>query len=119
MDNETRTFSSDKKLAVEQETTCYPIEIHKWEYFKQQISAIKIEVNYWFSLANILLWWSLGGFFTLLTTDGNSFVLIATIFSFFFAILSYIYWTDKHKSENKKPWYIIEQMELFEKSFKK
>ncbi len=124
MKNNNFKISQEFEILQHQKGKAYPISIKEWEFIKNEIKEINVNVNIFYSIGFLFLGASMSGFITIFTTEFKTemskyltcgFValfLIIGILSVYFAI-------DKHKQEASKPKEIIKKIELIESRFEK
>ena len=116
------SISQEFEIIPHQKGRAYPIGVKEWEYIKNKIKDIKIEVNIFYSIGFLLFGASASSLITIITTDFKddaSKYWVWTLFavSLLGGLLSTFFAKDKNKQENTKPKEIINQMELIEARF--
>jgi hypothetical protein len=114
--------SQEFEIIPHQKGQAYPIGVKEWEYLKEKIKLVSIEINTFHTIGYLLLGASASCLITIIATDFTydkskyqtwamfGVTLICGLLAIFFA-------KDKHKQESAKPNEIINQMELIESRF--
>lgn len=115
--------SQEYEIIQHQKDKAYPIGVKEWNFLKEKIRRIKVQVNNFHAVGFLLLGASASCLITVLATtfsDDKSKYLCWSIFfiSFIGGVLSLFFAKDKHKEAVQKPQEIIDQMELIESRFK-
>ncbi len=114
--------SQEFEIIPHQKTKAYPIGVKEWEFIKNKIKEISIEINNFHAIGYLLLGAAASCLITVFATefkDDSSKYLIWTFFgiSLVGGLLSVYFAKDKNKQESAKPNEIINQMELIESRF--
>ncbi|MGJ8593072.1 MAG: hypothetical protein ACSHXF_11010 [Aquaticitalea sp.] len=122
-DNQNKfNVSQEFEIIPHQKGKAYPIGVKEWEFIKNKICEIKIDVNNFHAFGFLLLGASASCLITILATEfktDSSKYLTWAIFgvTLIGGFLSVYFANDKHKQESAKPTEIINQMELIESRF--
>lgn len=118
--------SQDFEIIPHQKSKAYPIGVQEWDFIKNKVKSIKIEVSNFHAFGFLLLGAAASCLITLLATefkaeDASSKYLCWAIFavSLICGALCIYFAKDKQKQENAKPTEIVSQMDLIESRFQK
>jgi hypothetical protein len=124
MSGEQNNFNVSQEFEIipPQKGQAYPIGVKEWEYLKEKVKQINIEINNFHTIGHLLLGASASCLTTIIATnfnDDKSKYLTWALFGvkLICGLLSIIFAKDKHKQESSKPNEIINQMELIESRF--
>ncbi|MGF7028450.1 hypothetical protein [Sphingobacterium multivorum] len=124
MSNNQNNFNVSQEFEIipHQKGKAYPIGVKEWDFIKNKVKEIKIEVNNFIQIAYLLLGASVSCLITIFATEfktDSSKYLVYSIFGITLVcgLLSLYFAKEKHKQESAKPNEIINQMELIESRF--
>lgn len=124
MSGEQNNFNVSQEFEIipPQKGQAYPIGVKEWEYLKEKVKQINIEINNFHTIGYLLLGASASCLTTIIATnfnDDKSKYLTWALFgvTLICGLLAIIFAKDKHKQESSKPNEIINQMELIESRF--
>lgn len=114
--------SQEFEIIPHQKGQAYPIGVKEWEYLKEKIKQVNIEINNFHTIGYLLLGASASCLITIIATnftDEKSKYLTWAVFgvTLICGLLAIFFAKDKHKQESAKPNEIINQMELIESRF--
>ncbi len=115
--------SQEFEIIPHQKSQAYPIGVKEWEYLKEKIRQVNIEINNFHTIGYLLLGASASCLITIIATnftDDSSKYLTWAVFgvTLICGLLAIFFAKDKHKQESAKPNEIINQMVLIESRFK-
>jgi uncharacterized protein YacL len=114
--------SQEFEIVPHQKGKAYPIGVKEWNYLKEKIQKIKIEVNIFHAVGFLLIGAAISCLVTIFATEFKNesskyltySILGVTLIG---GILSLIFANESHKKENRKPDEIINLMDLIESRF--
>lgn len=115
-------ISQEYEIVQHQKGKAYPIGINEWNYIKEKIRKVKVEVSDFYAIGFLLLGAAASCFITIQATtfsnDSSKYFCWALFFiSLICGLLSVLFAKYKHKQENEKPKDIINHMDLIESRF--
>lgn len=115
-------ISQEFEIVPHQKGKAYPIGVNEWEFIKNKIKEINIDVNIFHAIGFLLLGVSASCLITIIATefqkDSSKYLTWAVCCtSLIGGLLSVYFARDKHKQESSKPNEIINQMELIVSRF--
>lgn len=125
MDNSTKNHfnvSQEYEIVQHQKGKAYPISVIEWNFIKNKICEIKIDINHFHTIGYLLLGASASCIITIFATEfktKTSEVITWGIFgvTLISGLLSIFFAKEKHKNESAKPNEVINQMNLIESRF--
>ena len=125
-DNSNYKVSQDFEIIPHQKSKAYPIGVQEWDFIKEKVKLIKIEVSNFHAFGFLLLGCAGSCLITILATnfkaeDSSDKYFCWAIFavSLICGLLCICFAKDKQNQENTKPTEIVSQMDLIESRFKK
>ncbi|PHQ86183.1 MAG: hypothetical protein COB65_01500 [Thalassobium sp.] len=114
--------SQEYEIIPHQKGQAYPIGVKEWEYLKNKIKEVNIQINNFHTIGYLLLGASVSCLITIIATDfanDTSKYLTWAIFGVtaICGLLAIYFAKDKHQQESAKPTEIVNQMELIESRF--
>ena len=118
----TYKYSQEHEIIPPQKGQSYPISVKEWNFLKDKVKDIEIDINIFYTIGFLLLGASLSCLITIFATefktDASKYLTWAifgiTVIS---GALAVYFGVDKHKTEMAKPTEITAQMNLIESRF--
>ena len=115
-------ISQEYEIIPHQKGKAYVISVKEWEFLKEKVKNIKIEINELYTIGYLLLGAGISCLISIFATDFKNDTykyLVWIIFGLCIlgAIISLIFSKKIHKIEKSKPSEVVTQMELIESRF--
>jgi hypothetical protein len=114
--------SQEFEIIPHQKGQAYPIGVKEWEYLKEKIKLVSIDINTFHTIGYLLVGASTSCLITIIATDitdvkSKYLTWAMFVVTLICGLLAIFFAKDKHKQESAKPNEIINQMELIESRF--